>query len=181
MQTVAKNLEDDHIQILRLIDVMEHLTTLPKPIVVHLEEVVYLIKNFADIFHHGKEEHMLFPLLIEKGFSANQGPVSVMLHEHEEGRKFVSGMDCNILLYLNGDASSLPSIKKNMIGYINLLRNHITKENNVLFPMVSKVLTPEENNSLLERFKDFEESSVCDGTSKNCLERLDKLAKAYNL
>jgi hemerythrin-like domain-containing protein len=181
METVSKNLENDHVHILRLIDVMDQLTTLQNPNVGHLEEVVYLIKNFADIFHHGKEENMFFPLLIEKGFSANQGPVSVMLHEHAAGRKFVNGMECNIILYQNGDASSLQAIKENMKGYIDLLRGHIAKENNVLFPMAANVLTVDESKDLLKRFKDFEESSVCGNTHENCLKRLDNLAKVYNL
>lgn len=181
METVSRNLENDHVQILRLIDVMEHLTTLQQPNVDHLQEVVYLIKNFADVFHHGKEENMFFPLLIQKGFSANQGPVAVMLSEHVEGRNFVRDMETNIKHYTNGDATKLTAIKENMSGYGNLLRNHIAKENNVLFPMASRVLTLEENSSLLQQFKAFEDSSVCNGELGNCLNRLNNLAKGYNL
>jgi len=181
MDTVTKNLENDHVHILRLIEVMEQLSTLQQPNVDHLEEVIYLIKNFADVFHHAKEENMFFPFLIEKGFSANQGPVAVMLSEHVEGRNFVKGIESNILLYKKGSDYSLLAIKENMMGYINLLRNHIAKENNVLFPMASRILTPDDNDSLLKRFKAFEESSVCGGGLVNCMNRLDNLAKTYNL
>lgn len=181
METVSKNLENDHIHILRLTNAMEYLIKLEQPNIEHLEEVVYLIKNFADIIHHAKEESMLFPLLIQKVFSANQGPVAVMLSEHVEGRSFVRGMENGINLYKQGDANSLQIVKRNMKGYIDLLRNHISKENNVLFPMAAKILTLEENKSLLDRFKAFEESEVCGGSVGNCIDRLDKLARAYNL
>lgn len=181
METISSNLENDHVQILRLTDVMEHITTLSNPNIEHIEEVVYLIKNFADKFHHGKEENMLFPLLIQKGFSVNQEPVAVMLSEHVEGRNFLKGIESNLILYKNNEKDSLSGINENMTGYINLLREHIAKENNVLFPMAGRILTADENKSLIERFKEFENSGVCNEGSDSCLVRLDKLAKAYNL
>lgn len=180
METVSKNLENDHVQILRLIDVMERMVTISKPNVEHLESVVYLIKNFADDFHHAKEEKMLFPLLIEKGFSPNQGPVAVMLSEHTEGRNFVKGMSTSISNYKNGNENSLGEIRENMGGYINLLRGHISKENNVLFPMASRTLTSDENISLLERFKSFESTSVNAGLLEKCVTTLDNLSHEYN-
>ena len=48
MHYATQNLEDDHIYILRLIEVMESMTKNPIPEIVHLEEAVNLIKNYAD-------------------------------------------------------------------------------------------------------------------------------------
>lgn len=96
MTTATQNLEEDHIQILRLIKVMERITQLEKPDEAHLELIIKVIREFADGQHHAKEEQMLFPLLVEKGFSVESGPVAVMLHEHEQGRLFVKGMVENI-------------------------------------------------------------------------------------
>lgn len=56
------------------------------------KQAIDFFGNFADKCHHGKEEDCLFPLLEEKGFSREQGPTGVMLHEHEEGRRHVRGM-----------------------------------------------------------------------------------------
>src|SRR3546814_15085307 len=41
---------------------------------------------------HGKEEGLLFPAMIEAGLSADGGPISVMLSEHEQGRALVAAM-----------------------------------------------------------------------------------------
>ena len=55
-------------------------------------QAIDFFANFADRCHHGKEEDCLFPMLEQKGFSREQGPTGVMLHEHEVGRQHVRGM-----------------------------------------------------------------------------------------
>ena len=99
MKSATQNLENDHVHILLLIDVMVEMIKLPEPKVSDLEEVVELIRKFADGLHHAKEENLLFPLMAEKGFSLEQGPVAVMLMEHEQGRRFVKGMTENLVLF----------------------------------------------------------------------------------
>src|SRR3546814_12953879 len=50
------------------------------------------LREFADTCHHGKEEGLLFPAMIAAGLSADGGPISVMLSEHEQGRALVAAM-----------------------------------------------------------------------------------------
>ena len=75
-----------------------------------------------------------------------------MLHEHVEGRKFVKGISDGIANYNKNGDSTLPDIYRNMKEYIDLLRAHIAKENNVLFKMADRLLTPAEQQSLLDQF-----------------------------
>jgi hypothetical protein len=49
------------------------------------------VAGFADGSHHRKEEDILFVAMTEKDMPADTGPVAVMLHEHEEGRRFTAG------------------------------------------------------------------------------------------
>lgn len=181
METATKNLINDHIHIIRLIDIMDHLTTLESPSLEHVDDAIYLIKNFADVFHHAKEENMLFPFLGAKGFSANQGPVAVMLSEHNQGRNFVKGMELSVNLIKNGNTSAYATLKENMRGYSSLLRSHINKENNVLFPMADKVISAEDNQLLMNKFSEFEGESHFVSLKDNCINRIDSLEKHYNL
>ena len=167
METATNNLENDHVYILRLIDVMEKMVLTISTELKHIELVVALIRNYADGFHHSKEENLLFPALVEKGFSNEQGPVAVMLHEHAEARRFVKGMSDEIENIKNGDASSLTILYENMQDYIDLLRVHIRKENNVLFPLADKALSKVEQEELLSEFAALETSKY----SKNQLDR----------
>jgi len=152
MNKATRNLEGDHLYILKLIGVMQEMVKETEPNVQHLYEVVTLIRQFADGLHHAKEETLLFPLMAEKGFSMQQGPIAVMLMDHEKGREFVRNMDESIHLYKNGESSALNRIYANMLGYADLLNNHISKENNVLFRMADNVLTSENQQSLLDQF-----------------------------
>jgi hemerythrin-like domain-containing protein len=179
MNSATKNLENDHVYILRLIDVMEKITGINRPGIGDLETVVNLIKNYADGMHHAKEENLFFPMLAEKGFSLQQGPVAVMLQEHTQGRNFVSGMVEGIRKYKEGDENAVPEIFGNMKGYISLLRNHITKENNILFRMADKVLNESDNHILLNEFSEVEKSKSGEILSDSWIKSIENLEDLY--
>jgi hemerythrin-like domain-containing protein len=180
MTTATKNLENDHFYILRLIDVMEKMALTSHANVIHLETAVSLTKNYADAFHHAKEENLLFPLMETKGFSPNQGPVAVMLSDHVQGRNYVKAMAEEIENYKKGDKASLVGIYENMHGYIVLLRNHIAKENNVLFRMADNVLSENEQQELLKEFAKVEDSNFVGGAIKTYIESIENLEAVFN-
>ena len=179
MDTATKNLENDHISILKLIDVMDAMVKLPEANVFDLEEVVELIRKFADGLHHAKEETLLFPLMAEKGFSLEQGPVAVMLMDHEQGRAFVRGMAENIQLYKTGQLSALNLIYNNMAGYSDLLINHISKENNILFRMADNAFSSQEQHSLLTRFSVIDSGSGNEPSGDFYVKRIESLANQH--
>ena len=170
MNTATQNLENDHVYIIRLIDVMEKMVLNCATDTAHLELVVNLIKTYADGFHHAKEEQVLFPLLEEKGFSKVHGPVAVMLHEHVEGREFVKGISQRIDVYKAGNVSALPEIYQYMQGYVDLLREHINKENNVLFKLADKALSSDEQLELLNKFGSIEKQYNSEQIAASILE-----------
>jgi hemerythrin-like domain-containing protein len=49
---------------------------------------VDFIRNFADRFHHAKEEDVLFEALVKTACPENS-PIAAMLMEHDQGRAFV--------------------------------------------------------------------------------------------
>ncbi|MBE0666085.1 MAG: hemerythrin domain-containing protein [Bacteroidales bacterium] len=180
MNSATKDLENDHIHILRLTDVMEKITQSVSPPLSDLETVVYLIKNYADGYHHAKEERIFFPVIAGKGFSLQQGPVAVMLSEHILGRDYVSGMQENIELYKNGDRSALEQIFNNMMGYVTLLRNHIAKENNILFRMADKVLSEEDHSWLLKEYTTVVPKTLQGGGLNEYISDIELLKKIYH-
>jgi len=179
METATQNLENDHVYILRLIDVMEKMVIKISTNTAHMETVVYLIKNYADGFHHAKEENLFFPLLVNMGFSYEQGPIPVMLHDHVEGRKYVKGMAAGIERYKAGDLSVLPEIYENMQGYIDLLRAHICKENNVLFRMADRTLSADDQSTLLTQFAAIENSDYSNGQIQKFITSIESLEIVY--
>jgi hemerythrin-like domain-containing protein len=162
MNTATENLENDHVYILQLTDIMEVIAESKNPDTGHIARIIEIIRNFADGIHHTKEENLLFTKLGEKGLSPYQGPVAVMLHEHTEGRNYVKGIEENLKLYKGGSSEALAGVRRNMLGYAGLLKNHISKENNILFRMADNVLSETDQASLLAAFKKVEEGG--DGT-----------------
>ncbi len=122
------------------------------------------LRGFADAWHHGKEEDILFRRMVERGFSEESGPVAVMLHEHREGRALVGAI--HGVGEGTGDVS--PAEKAAFLGgargFIPLLRQHIQKEDNILYPMSERVLTPVEFETMLADFAAFEAKAGADGT-----------------
>jgi hemerythrin-like domain-containing protein len=104
------------------------------------------LRAFADRNHHAKEERCLFPALAKAGVPSEGGPIAVMLAEHVEGRALVQAMD-------TGDAAHRVEAAR---GYIRLLRDHIDKENGVLFPLTDAVLEETAVRALEREFETVE-------------------------
>lgn len=181
MKKTTKNLEDDHVYILRLIDVMELVAGDPEPDASHIDEIIYLIKNFADGLHHAKEENILFPFLETRGFSAQSGPVAVMVHEHISGRNYVKGITEGLALYKQGNKAGVMDINRNILGYIDLLRSHISKENNVLFRMADGVISDEDDKVLFSQFDSLNKTQYSEEGGVDFVARIEKLASAYGI
>jgi len=179
MTTATQNLENDHVQILRLIEVMERITESADPNVDHINLIVKVIREFADGLHHTKEEQLLFPLMVQKGFSNETGPVAVMLHDHAEGRNYVKGIVENISRLQLGDQAAVKAIFSNMLGYSDLLKNHIQKENNMLFRMADKAFSSAEQESLLLDFAKVELSKENQHSENEYIAMIDKLHAEY--
>lgn len=179
MNTATQNLENDHVYILKLTEVMQKMATGGATDTNHFKSVVHIIRNFADGLHHKKEEDLLFPLFEQRTAGGHCAPVGVMLMEHEQGREFVKGLVESIEKYEGGDHAALQFIHHNMLGYAELLQNHIYKENNVLFRMADKALTADDQNILLNKFDKIESSAEEGSKKENYIAAIDELAKSY--
>jgi hemerythrin-like domain-containing protein len=178
METATKNLERDHEHILHLIEIMERMTRADKVDIRHCESVVEIIRDYADGLHHAKEEDLLFPLMTKKGFPAEGGPVGVMLMEHEQGRLYVKEMIENITKYKAGELDAKSGIFSNMLSYGELLKNHIYKENNILYRMANQAFSEDEQQLLNAQFSRVE-SEYEKGKLKDFISKINDLATAY--
>ncbi|MCX6154217.1 MAG: hemerythrin domain-containing protein [Candidatus Kapabacteria bacterium] len=160
MKLASQELSTEHKTILLAIKVVEKICTILRADgeidVRDAQNIIDFIRIFADKFHHGKEEGLYFPAMVEAGFSNEFGPVAVMLSEHVEGRSYVSMMQEAI----SGDVLDKQKYAKGASSYAFLLTSHIDKEDNILYPMGDGRLTAQQNNELLEKFKHFEEQVI---------------------
>lgn len=139
-----------------------------------LTAFVGFLKEFADKCHHGKEEGLLFPALAAADVQEAGEALAGLLREHEEGRKWIAEMSAAIDPVLN-PAAFIHAAQ----GYTELLRSHIEKENNELFPMAERVLSPERLESLYEAFEEHESKVIGQGRHEELHALLKSLRSKY--
>jgi hemerythrin-like domain-containing protein len=112
--------------------------------------LVGFFKTFVDRCHHLKEETALFPKLVGAGMPLSDGPLAVMLDEHERSRTLLRNMEQSLL------DQCFDNFEQSADRYYELLSRHIEKENNVLFSMADGYLLLEDDRQIVNRFRDVE-------------------------
>ncbi len=103
---------------------------------------VAFIRAYADRFHHAKEEDILFTR-----FAGGHEIIRVMLDDHATGRRHVQGMQDAVA------ARAREALAAHLLGYRDLLTEHIRKEDEILYPWMDRQLTPAEVDDLAEAFR----------------------------
>lgn len=138
-------------------------------------EATDFIRGFADGCHHRKEEGVLFQTLTRHGVPVEGGPIGVMLAEHEQGRHFTRNLRQAAEQLEAGDQTARQDVILNARGYAALLRQHIMKEDNVLFPLADRILPPEEQMRVVEGFDHVEHEETGAGIHEKYLTLADRL------
>ena len=92
--------------------------------------------------HHAREEQVLFPLLRDRGL---EGPPAVMEKEHEGLRALKHRLHDHAQDALNAadpseNSSRWRTVQRDGAQLVDLLRQHIDKENNILYPMALQAI-----------------------------------------
>lgn len=179
----TQQLKDEHEDIKLMLNIMETISDNLKKgkelNVTHYEKVLEFIKGFADKCHHGKEEDILFPAMENHGMSKEGGPIAVMLHEHQLGRDHIKSLSTALKLFKGGNKTAINSIISYSMSYVSLLRNHIEKENNVLFIMADKILDETEQSKIFDAFEKLEVEKIGLGKHEEYHHLLKELKSIY--
>jgi len=145
----------------------------------HFEGILEFFRVFVDKCHHGKEEDLLFPAYEAVGIPNKNGPIGVMLAEHEEGRGYVKNMAAAFEEFKKGEPLSGSRIEEYTNKYIALLKQHIDKEDTVLYPMGDARITDEKDKELLAGFGRIENERIGSGKHEQFHSMIDKLKSIY--
>jgi hemerythrin-like domain-containing protein len=110
------------------------------------------LRLFADACHHGKEEDLLFPVLEARGIPRDGGPIGVMLYEHQMARQLTKDMGDALACLRSGDPAAKGGFLQAARSYIDLLTNHIFKEDKILFNMGGRVMNADDQGKLAKDF-----------------------------
>ena len=135
------------------------------------------IKGFADGCHHRKEEGVLFEAMVGAGLPKQAGPIAVMLAEHEQGRAFTRGMRAAAERLAAGDPAAVRDVVADARGYAALLRQHIQKEEGILFPMADQVIPTGQHAHVIEAFEHVEHEETGEGVHEKYLALAEALER----
>ena len=135
------------------------------------------IAGFADGCHHKKEEGVLFIAMQAQGVPVEGGPIGAMLADHEQGRIYTRAMRSAAGKLAQGDLSARETVIQNARGYTNLLRQHIYKEDNILFPMADRVIPLAQHEQVSLGFERVEHEETGEGIHEKYLGLAERLEK----
>ena len=140
-------------------------------------DIVDFLSTFADKCHHSKEEKHLFAKMQECGASGEVGPIAVMLREHQDGRAHVRKMA--ELSQKKMTKANKAAMAKASRAYVELLSQHIRKEDNVLYPMAKQILSGEDMKDLEKSFSEVEEKIMGPGVHEKFHRKIEEWDKKY--
>lgn len=121
-----------------------------------MQGIVEFMRIYADKCHHGKEEELLFPALVEKGVPMHGCPIGTLIADHVSGRSLVGQLAESAEAYRLSEPEASQGLINSLRGIAALYPGHIWKEDYLLFPMTNKIMSSEELDALYRAFKQVE-------------------------
>jgi len=126
-------------------------------------DAVEFIRGFADQAHHRKEEGVLFKAMARHGFPEDQGPVGMMLAEHEDARQITRALEEAARRLEAGERSAGDEASRHARAYASLLRQHIEKEDHILYAMAEHAIPSDELEAMAEEFAAIDRDELGSG------------------
>jgi hemerythrin-like domain-containing protein len=108
---------------------------------------VDFIRNYADSYHHAKEEDLLF-----KYFDEDAEIIKAMHEDHRNARSRVKNIVEGV------ESRDRESVIENLGAYRELLTDHIRKEDDILYPWMDRNITTTQVGKLFSSFSEVDES-----------------------
>lgn len=144
-----------------------------------VDDALDVVVNFADKCHHAKEEKALFPVLARASPQEGAPLVRVLESEHDEARELVASLRRLAPLVEKGDPAARRDFVTTARSYVQLLSDHIDRENAALLPLTETAVSPEERASLAAEFERIEREETGAGLHEKYEGTIHRLADVY--
>jgi len=172
-------LKQEHRLIEQVLDCLERMAADPSALDRDAAaNAVEFLADYADRRHHGKEEDLLFTAMEEQGFPTDVGPIGVMLAEHTIGRKVVAGMRAALETRAEGSRTRFATAA---MDYVTLLREHIQKEDYILYPLADGAFDEAVEARLAAAFAELEARPGEERARARDLEIAENLAAQFGI
>ena len=126
-----------------------------------LDSAADFIHTYADLCHHGKEEHILFALLASRELEPDlASEMADLIQDHVLGRKMTRGLVDANRRYATGDKEAVAEIQSAIQSLVDFYPVHIAKEDKHFFKPALQQLTADERDQLLLDFDEFDRGLI---------------------
>jgi hemerythrin-like domain-containing protein len=169
MNNAIECLRREHDVILTVVELLEGVAGASKDGRVardYVEAAIEFVRIYVDANHHAKEEYVLF---VEMAADPRLSAIAdALTHDHDDGRELVDEIECAVL----DDRPAAGPI----LAYAAFIRNHIRRENEMIFPTIENAFGEETIAKLERRFQQIEDAVL---GSNGVRRLLDPLEAAY--
>ena len=154
MNNPVEILVKEHVVIVSAINLANQLQKIivsePKKFIDLAGKLIDFFRNYADKYHHYKEESFLFPRMCDENQLLEGGIIKEMLNNHEEFRNSLRNIEKALKI------GELASVAENFSIYCNSLLDHIAVENEELFQIAETLLKESELENIYFLFLDID-------------------------
>jgi hemerythrin-like domain-containing protein len=186
----SRDLRREHVHVLRMLKILEavraRLAEGELPPAEAWSDIVTFLRVFVDRCHHGKEERVLFPVLMRAGDSATKELIEELLVEHVEGRQLVAALAsaAGTEPTLSGEpeearAFDAAAADAAIAGYVALIRPHVIAEEKRLFPAADTSLAGELQETMQGEYDRIESEVTGAGLHEAFEETVARLKQQY--
>jgi len=181
--TPTENLINEHKKINELLDIMSKIALKIKSKDVFypndVEEVVKYLINIIENSHHGKEDDVFYPELISSGIPKETAPLSIINYEHLISVNYLKDISSCVVNCKIGNDFSGELLADSLTNYVIAIKNHIQREEEIVFPIANEVFSIEKQNEILQRFEVIEQKYISNSFNDQFDELLNKFKNKY--
>lgn len=105
--------------------------------------MLYYLDTFSERMHHPKEDKHLFRAMRERSAEAD-ALIAELEEEHAGGEESLRRLAQCLIRYEEGGEQEFPVFEREVENFVRNYRDHMRKEEDLLFPLARKMLTPED-------------------------------------
>ena len=117
-----------------------------------LSAITEFFQVYCERSHYPKEERKLFPAIEAAGLREYRETIADMIRDHSQSRHLSGTMAAAGRRFATGDAAAGTEFAAAAHEYVTLMREHIDREEGVLFPLAEKSLSAEKDENFLTVF-----------------------------
>lgn len=155
MKNPIRILQEEHHLLLQAIETGSDIQKVNDNIVFYnlMRDFIIFIRNYTEIYHHPKEETILYPLLQNRSENMSEEFIHEICDNHEDFKSLIAEIENHYVMY------DFKQLRKAMITYLELLKEHIKRENKIILSVADKFLTETEKENIYNLFEKIDKSN----------------------